>query len=220
MAHSEGYSLKKEETQMKQFDLGWLSAAELLLPDLTRELQEANQKLLIPGKIEAVCIHEAGHLVFFKKAKIRTVLRQPALKYSQTHKKFVPVLAAVGTPEINEDTAYDEELLDNLARGGVAAGMFVDEFIANKKDYGPVSDALIFELLQEREIVNNNDKDTFTQYCDWAMRNGSGIEFDPVTPWSKAQEHVEAYMHCPEFKEKRSAAIAEIKLECFGLDKF
>ena len=205
---------------MKQFNLGLLSPAELLLPDLPKALQEANQSLLIPGKVEAVCIHESGHLVFFKKAGFKTVFRPPALKYSQTFKEFVPVFAAVGTPEINKDTVYDEELLDNLARGGVAAAIFVDEFIANRKNYGLVSDALIIELLQEREIVNNNDKETFRQFCDWAMRNGSGIEFDPLTPWSKAQKHVEAYMHSPEFKEERSAAIAEIRLECFGLDNF
>jgi hypothetical protein len=205
---------------MKQFDLGLLSADELLLLDFPKAFQEANQSLLIPGKVEAICVHEAGHLVFFKKAKIRAILRGPALKYSRTHKQFVPVPASIGTPEMNEHTPYDEELLENLARGGIAAGMFVDEFITNRENYGLVSDALIAELLREREIVNNNDYCTFKLFCHWARTNGSQIEFDPLTPWSEAQKHVEAYTRCPEFKEERAAAIAEIRLECFGLHKF
>jgi hypothetical protein len=45
---------------MKEISLERLSAAELLHPDFPEAYQKVQQDLSTPGKIEAVCIHEAG----------------------------------------------------------------------------------------------------------------------------------------------------------------
>jgi hypothetical protein len=125
---------------MKEISLERLSAAELLHPDFPEADQKVKQDLSTSGKIEAVCIHEAGHFIYFRKVGLKTILYPPSIEYSNKYQQFIHFLAAIGTPEINESTIYGEELLAGLTKGSVAARVFVDNFLNNPRRFGPVSD--------------------------------------------------------------------------------
>jgi hypothetical protein len=125
---------------MKETGLEWLSAAELLHPDFAEAYQKVQQDLSMPRKIKAVCIHEAGHLIYFRKVGLKTILYPPSIEYSHNYQQFIHFLPAIGTPEIYERTIYGEELLAGLAKGSVAARVFVDTFLNNPRRFGPVSD--------------------------------------------------------------------------------
>src|ERR1700680_3114734 len=69
---------------------------------LLEKLRVIQEQLNAPGKIDHTCLHEAGHLVYFRRAKIQADKYGPAIEYSEEKKDFLSCLAAIGTPTINE----------------------------------------------------------------------------------------------------------------------
>jgi hypothetical protein len=169
-----------------------------------RLLQE---QLNASGTIDHVCLHEAGHLVYFRRAKIPTEKYGPTIEYLGGD--FISCLAAIGTPTINEFTIYTLELLDDLARAGVAANLFGDEFL--KESSG--DSALAKRLREGKQTVYENDLARFKRCCYWAR------QFIPYTEsikrWSDAEISVAKELKDPKLRDDIHLAAQEIRQECF-----
>ena len=107
-----------------------------------RLLQE---QLNAPGRIDHTCLHEATHLVYFRRAKIQADKYGPTIEYLEDIKDFISCLAAIGTPTINEFTIYTPKLLDDLARAGIAANLFDDEFLKELDKNSPLANVVFAE---------------------------------------------------------------------------
>jgi hypothetical protein len=185
-----------------------ITAAHVNDKRFSERFQTLQDQLSTPGRIEHTCLHEAGHLVYLREAKI------PAFKYGPTieylNDEFISCLAAIGTPTIDEfTTRYTPELLTDLALAGIAANLFGDEFLKELDSDSPLAKT----LRNERQIVYDNDFDTFKRRCKWALRNG--VSYDPGGYWRKAEESVTKELPDQRMRNEIRLAAEEIRKECF-----
>jgi hypothetical protein len=173
------------------------------------KLRVIQEQLNAPGKIDHTCLHEAGHLVYFRRAKIQADKYGPAIEYSEEKKDFLSCLAAIDTPTINEFTIYTLKLLADLAKAGVAANLLGDEFL---KDLDADS-ALAKTLREEKQTVYENDLEKFKRSCYWAR------QFIPYTEaikcWPDAEISVTRELKDQNIRDDIQLAAREIRQECF-----
>jgi len=167
------------------------------------------EQLNAAGRIDHVCLHEAGHLVYFRRAKIQADKYGPAIEYSEMKKGFVSCLAAIGTPTINESTNYTLKLLDDLANAGVAANLFGDDFLKELD----ADSALARTLRDEKQTVLENDFAKFKQCCHWARKFIPYSE--AIKCWQDAEISVTRELKDQSLRDDIQLAAQEIRQDCF-----
>ena len=167
-------------------------------PDFQRRMREIKRDLADLPTIEICCTHEAGHLIYFRRAGA-TQFRfdGPMIFYEAARDEFHHGLAGVKPLS----PIYD---VDGFAKGAVAGGVF-SSLLCGQAHRGDSDDRLFF-----------------SRYIDhWLRQNphlqGCNINADEM--WRNAQLAVEEDLRAPDspLRAEIPLAVAEIKLECFIL---
>jgi hypothetical protein len=145
------------------------------LPEVQRLMSD---DLDNPLWMEALCIHEAAHVVFFAKAGAGTPrIVGPKICYDEQPDRFIPLLATVEYDE--PDTEVEMKLNDDgmllimRARGCAAGGVAAREMTGMSR----VGDAKDFENVRK--------------YCeDISAEYPANVPLDPAAIWENAQAEV------------------------------
>jgi hypothetical protein len=140
-----------------------------------RRRQDIERRLRAPRAIETFCTHEAGHLIYFRRAGFTQFdFLGPTIAYDG--KRFDDCLAAVNPPKLGRNHFYDDDFLIELARGAVAGGVFVEV------------------RLHYPEIENGDGADwvLFENHCRRAQRQDVSRTFNPEERWRQARDEVKA----------------------------
>jgi len=125
------------------------------------ELSLLREELSAPDAIRIICIHETGHLTYFREMgkplnispdKFRFV--RPSVTYGPNKKQeyqFDHFVSAVETPFRKTDLDYINETLINLARACFAGAVFIDE-LAKGALNGSLIDRRMFHCYYNQAI--------------------------------------------------------------------
>jgi hypothetical protein len=183
-------------------------------PDLPNTLNRLLADLSIPQRIEAVCIHEAGHYIYFKKAGIRTTFEPPSVYWSEETKRFGYFLAAVDTPDVGEFfTGYSNEFLSELAKAGIAATLVITKLL-NEPDRYELGESVSSQLRDELGLVEDGDYQAFRRRCLYALRTNS-IDFKPRERWELARTEVNYELSATNVMQDILSAASTVRTECF-----
>jgi len=150
-----------EETPIPEIDISGVPphlGTHRVFLDLFCEVKEA---LMNPAQIRAVCIHEAGHHIYFSKMGVKNFLPTKArIWYDEEAKLFDSELAGLRPDltsiRVNIQTVR-EQVLD-MAKASAAGGIFT-EALAEGMDVGNRRDRGLFKLqcegLRPKVIVDD-----------------------------------------------------------------
>lgn len=177
-------------------------------PEYKRLYSKLQNELTASGAIDIFCVHEAGHLIFFRKAGYTTfIFRGPTMTYNpwkpckDESERYNYYIAAVETPEIDRLVHYDDRTLLGLARGAAAAELFNEI----RQQCAPIP------------IDKSSDFDGFDNHCRKALRYDPDIGYDASGRWRRARAEVTPYLHNPANEHEIQRATAEVKQQCFNL---
>jgi hypothetical protein len=101
------------------------------------ELKLLEKELSVPGATRAICVHEAGHLIYFRLLgeslnipPERFCFVGPSITYDssiETDNPFGHFVAATGTPFDETDLDYTDEILLKLSKACFAGGVSTHE---------------------------------------------------------------------------------------------
>ena len=130
-------------------------------PNFKEELRLLRKELAIPGAIKAACVHEVGHLTYFRLlGKALSILPNefwivgPAVTYTLNAKyqyEFDHRVAATRTPFNKDNLDYTDDTLLMLANACFAGGVFSHE-LANGALKGDKEDRKRFHLYYDSAI--------------------------------------------------------------------
>jgi hypothetical protein len=177
-------------------------------PEYKRLYSKLKKELTASHSIEIFCVHEAGHLIFFRQAGFTefdflgpTMTYDDLKPYDDESKRYNYFLAAVRTPEASRIDEYNENVLIRLA-GGAAAGEVFNEV---RQQCPPVP------------IDKSSDFDGFDEHCRKALRYDNEIGYDAKGRWGRARDEVKAYLEDRTNETKIQSAITEVRYGCFKL---
>jgi hypothetical protein len=160
------------------------------------------------SSIDLYCVHEAGHLIFGKRAGLTEFkFHGPTMTYDgvtpdkDEKERFGYFLAAVETPETSRIQKYDDALLDAMAKCAVAGEVFEE----------------VRRGVPLKPIEKSWDFDTFDHFCRNARRADRDIDYDAKGRWLRAQPHVRIYLRDQANEAEIQSAIATVKYGCFRL---
>jgi hypothetical protein len=151
---------------------------------INQQAMNARNALSTPGKLEAVCKHEAAHLVYFNKTGVGITILGPSIIWKDD--RFSYFLGAIKIEEQN--ICYTPRVLTLMARGSVA-GIVMINYLLDAVGNETVN-ALVGELLQERENVEQSDLGVFRRLCIAASFPPYNIRPEPERYWTKAKKFV------------------------------
>ena len=103
-------------------------------PRFLEEVKSLRDELSVPGAIKAACIHEVGHLIYFRLLGESLNIPPnlfcfvgPSVTFEpnkNTANPFDHFIAATGTPFGADDLDYTDKTLLNLAKACFAGGVF------------------------------------------------------------------------------------------------
>jgi hypothetical protein len=177
-------------------------------PEYRRLYSKLQIELTAVNAIDIFCTHEAGHLIFFRKAGFTrfeflgpTMTYNSLMPYEDESQRYNYYIAAVRAPEILNIPRYDDSVLDALARGASAGEVFNEI----RQQGRPVP------------IDKSSDFDGFDDHCRRALRANGLIGYDAKGRWNRARSEVKAYLENSINEAEIHAAIVEVKHGCFGL---
>jgi hypothetical protein len=108
-------------------------------PRFVEELRLLREELAIPGEIKKACIHETGHLAYFRLLGLSLNISPdefrfvpPSVTYGLNENnqyEFDHFIAATSVPFNADSLDYTDENLAMLAKACFAGGLFVHEFV-------------------------------------------------------------------------------------------
>lgn len=177
-------------------------------PEYERLLSKLKKELTASNSIEIFCVHEAGHLIFFRQAGFTEfIFLGPTMTYDSLKpckdesERYDYFLAAVRTPEASQIHEYNENVLINLAGGAAAGEVFNEE----RQQCPPVP------------IDKSSDFDGFDEHCRKALRYDNEIGYDAKSRWGRARDLVKAYLEDRTNETQIQSAIMEVRYGCFRL---
>lgn len=177
-------------------------------PAYLLEYKQLEQDLSATTSIGIYCAHEAGHLIFFRRAGFTEFeFAGPTIhydeRYQEENNRYSSFPAAVMPIDLklNSLCNYSDELLDSLARAGAAGDIF-NEFEQGKTPRPPES---------------SDDFYHFDQHCRRALQQDSEIRYDAKGRWKRAQGDVRAYLRDNSNAPTIESAISEVRRQCFDL---
>jgi hypothetical protein len=175
-------------------------------PDFVFVLLQACADLSLDVTVKKLCLHEAGHLIYFERICKRFRLPEPAfvgptIYYNGMRGKFEATLASVKTPFAEYGLQYTDETLGHLARGAVAGGVFLREL--------------------ENFILggDKDDSDTFAVYFTMAREKGYAPIRTPEQMLSKARNEVQEELKDETFKQRVRKIAADLESDYFSFQK-
>jgi hypothetical protein len=99
--------------------------ANLKDEEYLRRLRAIENSLRIPERFEKTCTHEAGHLIYFRRAGFADFV-YCGPKIFHDGRQFVYWVAWVNPSAFNGNIFYSDELLRGIARGAAAGGVFLE----------------------------------------------------------------------------------------------
>jgi hypothetical protein len=175
-----------------QIDVSRVPIDKQALPDFQRKMRELRRDLANPTTMEACCIHEAGHLIYFRRAGLDPSLSGPMIMYDEACAQFRHGLAWV-----KPDLRAIRDL--NAFAKGVAAGGVFTRVIAGQEYLGHSGDLDVFRGIVKHRFRFNGP--TAHEILRTAI---SSVEEDVGEPESAVRGEI-------------PTAIAEIKDRCFGI---
>jgi hypothetical protein len=159
--------------------------------------------------LETFCTHEAGHLIFFRRAGFTKFdFEGPTMTYrlwltgESEADRYNYYLAAVHVPEVGRLRRYNnDDTLKEIARGAVAGEMFN-------------------EVRQNRPSVpvdKSSDYDGFNELCLRALRTDNSFGYDAPGRWKRARDEVKDYLGSSAHEQEIQDAIVEVRFKCFSL---
>jgi hypothetical protein len=156
-----------------------------------RSCQFICDELAIPGKIEVVCLHEIGHVIYLERINYPTPLEKLRIK---THgpkvcydpnaiRQIYPSLGSVGSSLTDSEIIYSKELLTDLAKVAVAGAIFIQIFGPRLSDPGDEYDDELFaryyqeaatkiaDLVSPLELLIRARISVYQDLLDEAFRN-------------------------------------------------
>jgi hypothetical protein len=122
-------------------------------------------ELAIPGKIEAVCLHEIGHVIYLEQInyptqseKLRIKTHGPTICYDSDTKRISPSLGSVGSSLTDTEVIYSKQLLTELTKVAVAGAIFVQIFAPKLCDSGDTEDDKLFDQYYRETAKKTADK--------------------------------------------------------------
>jgi hypothetical protein len=104
-------------------------------PDFRRKYERLQKELADPLRVINICIHESGHLIYYRRARLPAIkLQGPAVSYDPLALQFEHSAACV---EIGVD--WGKTNYDAVAKGAAAGGVFTAE-IAKQSYCGDAND--------------------------------------------------------------------------------
>ena len=152
-----------------------------------------------PKQVEIACTHDAGHLIYFRRAGIQIENLQfhgPTVFYNREFQEFVDFLVCVEPP-------LDSPVpIDAFAKGAAAGGVFT-AILCGETHGGDAEDLPVFTSVANRWLHRNLHL--------WGLVNIESL-------WREAQQAVETDLRDADatFHSEIAAAIAEIKARCLS----
>jgi hypothetical protein len=166
----------------------------------TAQFQSAYSDMLrtlnTSGFIEALCAHEAAHLVYYEMmGSIRYELLPARLEYDTERRRFIGYFAAIRLAEEPVCEAQKwQEYVTMLSRAQAAGG------VVGRK------------LFPASSGGDEGDKGKFQRICADLIRHFGGIKIDVELAWTLAQDTVEQQLNDkPQILEKIQQRAAEIR---------
>jgi hypothetical protein len=165
--------------------------------DFLQKFNHLTRVLADPRQVEIGCTHDAGHLIYFRRAGIPTEnikFHGPTVFYNPQLQEFLYFLACVEPP-------FDCQVqIDAFAKGAAAGGVF-SSVLCHETYRGDEADLDLFTRIANRWLQRNLHL--------WGLVNIESL-------WREAQQAVEADLRDADatFHSEIAAAIAEIKARC------
>ena len=152
---------------------------------IEREITKINNAFSIEGKLEAVCEHEAAHLVYIHQVNLKTQILGPSVYFQDGEfRHFLAGISIIDRSKI----PYTVEILTGLARSGVA-GTLTDDRLVEKHKHD-LNVPLVADMICNREVVKQNDYETFKSHCFDAARYPHQVKPEWDNYWRAADAFV------------------------------
>lgn len=165
--------------------------------------------LSIPVNVNALCIHEAGHVIYLTRAGLGEFSYfKSRITYDAERGKFdgylAEVLPRVGrTFPTNLNLNLLNDWLFQVAQGFAAGGVFARELTNATLDMGDVGDSADYER--------------FSEMCYLIHQGDPSNTIDRETTWKQAQEAVKKDLRNSKSREEAWKKAKEIKQTLFGI---
>ena len=169
-------------------------------PEYLRRRQDIKNVLHLPNALEKFCTHEAGHLIYLKRAGLPDPeFFGPTITYDG--RNFDHCTIGVKPPDMKNSPGYfSGRFMIKLARVAVAGGVFSEELLHCSKE----------------ENGDSVDWDLFVEYCKNAQRHDTGRSYNPDKRWRKARAQVKKDLDTQVITGNEiQSAKEEIKRKCF-----
>lgn len=148
--------------------------------------------------INAFCIHEAGHLIYFAQLGMTEyAYLGPRIEYNGQQDSFDGFMASVQPQsKPNMDNINPAEFIATVAKAWAAGGVFA-KGLTDVPDQG-----------------DQGDRDGFNRSCD-SLKQRYSISFDSDSSWEQAQDGVLKDLRSPTFRARAWEKAREIQ-KIFG----
>ena len=168
-----------------------------------KRLLELQSGLEMPEGTSVYSTHEAGHHIFWKRAGFNNFeFHGPTVFYdvqeSDENNRYKCYFAAVRTPELNNISNFNDDLLNRIAESAVAGDTFNE----------------MRNQIPTRHLNKNSDYRDFSTFCE--VKFGL-LPYDIVSRWQDAIPKVRAYLQDPRNEENIQTAIKYVRRKCFHL---
>jgi len=172
-----------------------------------QKYEELKIKLEDPNQVEYACVHEAGHVIFTRKAGFHQIeFHGPTMIYDDRIEneddRYDYCIAAVADLRAANPEYYSEAVLCKLARIAIAGE--------------------VFNEIRQRYFTTipadkRSDWRKFERECYKAHKSNTDIRYQPLRYWRGARTAVEAYLNNNPDEGMIQSTIAEVRLNCFDL---
>lgn len=154
--------------------------------------------------INAFCIHEAGHITYFRQLGVAEYdFIRPRIVYNSEKDDFDCYMAAVKmkSAPVPPNSSDPQQALVTLAKPYVAGKVFAEELttIPERKDTG-----------------EEEDRQNFGVICRMLENTNPGIKINQEATWNVAEQEVRKDLRSPQFKTKAWKTVREVEKMLFA----
>ncbi len=174
-------------------------------PDFLDSLHRACWQLSQPKMVHHLCLHEAGHMLYFQQMCLELKLDIEEIHFigptiTQEGEKFEFTPAGVATPFKSQEFLYTSENLLLLAKGAVAGGVILRDW----------------ENVPIKESGDSEDDEVLKPHYDKAMRQPiQAITWGKL--WNDAREAVHEDLQQKAIEQRIRKDAAELEAKHFSL---
>lgn len=182
---------------MKSVDISEIPPDKLDRPDLLNLKKEMELALSKTAWIKAFCIHEAGHMTYFRQLGITEYeFEGPRITYNAEKDCFDGYMASV---KPKAAPASNDIGIVTVAAKAYVAGLVFTRKLTNTPDSG------------EQE-----DRQNFNALCEMVENHFKGPTIDREDSWKQAESDVSADLRSPQFRTEAWKTAQEIEETIFG----